>query len=192
MVNSMVRPATASMIFCMNPMSVPKLKLSDDALLERYREIHFSAILKEKRDPDFIKRIQRPDRGAAFFAMLVERIGNLDSLAKPPEMPDAVRNAVNARVVSERTEIDDLVDMIVDDPNGRIVLNPYNELWKAWCELHGKNGNNEDGRVGPYSKRGLTRAVTSRKRITIVDNGRAINGVRKYFPGVRLGTPRNE
>lgn len=148
------RAATASMIYVSNPQSMPKLGLSEPAMRDRYREIPAQVVPDDRKDADYIVRIQKPDRAAAVFARIVEVATALPSYTEPPSMPKEVERASKLRVETDASDLDQLLALI--RPKRGAVLS-QDALWDAWLEIN--DGERDGDEVGGFTRRKLMAAL---------------------------------
>lgn len=154
------RAVSASMMIATNPQNMPRFDLADDALRSRIRVIPCPSI--DRPDPDYIVRMQQPDRAAALFAALVERCAALKDKRRPPQMPPSVVAAVRHVAELDMSELDQLAAMVVRAGEQDWLSTGF--VWDAWKRLSGAD-EDQRGRVGRYTRGALIRALARRKGI---------------------------
>lgn len=120
-------PATATVLLICNPGSVPRLRLQDEAMADRLRELPYSAV--PTPDPGFKHRIQSDDFRRAFLARLVAAAAG-ETPGVPPDAPVLVMTATAERVAEDVGELGRFARRIV---RGAATL-ALSRVWQAWCE----------------------------------------------------------
>ena len=143
-------PATATVLVICNPGSVPKLRLQDEAMADRLRELPYPAVTTP--DPSMKSTIETPDFRRAFLARLVAAAAAETPRVPPDDVP-VVRAATDERVREDVGELGEFARRMVR--GGDQVS--FASVWSAWC------GHNEEApqasEAGGIARRSLSGAL---------------------------------
>ena len=120
-------PATATVLVICNPGSVPKLRLQDEAMADRLRELPYPAV--PSPDPLMKHTIETPEFRRAFLARLVAAAA-AETPRMPPDDVPVVRAATDERVREDVGELGAFARRFV---RGAAMLTVA-DVWEAWCE----------------------------------------------------------
>ena len=120
-------PVTATVLVICNPGSVPRLRLQDEAMADRLRELPYAAV--PTPDPTFKERVQADRFRRSFLARLVAAAA-AETPREPPNTPTLVLNATAERIHEDVGELGAFARLIVRGPDTMTVA----ALWEAWCQ----------------------------------------------------------
>ena len=143
-------PVTGTVLLICNPGSVPRLRLQDEAMADRLRELPYAAV--PTPDPGFKDRVQTDTFRRAFLARLVAAAA-AETPRVPPEAPTLVINATAERI---REDVGELGAFARRVQRGADVLTVA-KLWQAWCRHNDEFG--DVAEAGGVSKRRLSGAL---------------------------------
>ncbi len=155
--NPQTKYATATLIMIANPGSVPRLHLEDEALADRMRELPYSSVPENDRDPDLPRRLKTQKFREAFLARLVKCASEVKP-GHPPKSIPSVREATAKRVADDLGEIGNFARRLQPFVGGKVSVP---QVWAAWCaELGVKPEVKEAG--------GIKRTVLTRRLRSLI------------------------
>ena len=143
-------PVTATVLVICNPGSVPRLRLQDEAMADRLRELPYAAV--PTPDPTFKARVQTDSFRRAFLARLVAAAA-AETPREPPDAPPLVLNATADRIREDVGELGAFARLIVRGPDTMTVA----ALWEAWCQHNDEPATATE--AGGINKRRLSSAL---------------------------------
>ena len=150
------KDVTATMVLLANPGSEPDMRLHDEGMQVRYRELPYPPLPDGHCDPQFIDSvIHAPEFKRALLARLVAEAAKATP-GKPPEDSASVKEATAEAIRAEGGDFGAFVRRIVSGPG---VLT-FGAVWSAWIEQCGE----EPGTVtaGGIAKRTMSRTLVAR------------------------------
>ena len=145
-------PATATVLVICNPGSVPRLRLQDEAMADRLRELPYPAVPAAERDPQFKDIVKTDDFRRAFLARMVAAAA-AETPREPPDDVPVVRTATDERVREDVGELGSFACRIVRGAGALTVA----DLWAAWCEHNEELADAKE--AGGIGKRRLSTAL---------------------------------
>ena len=152
--NPQTRAATGTLFLICNPRSIPRLRLEDEAMQDRLRELPYPSVPAENRDPSLPARLKTPEFRAAFLAKLVARAKDVKPGYPPASIP-TVQQATAARVTEDIGEIGTFAQHL-RPADGKNLSVP--KVWKAWCEDQGVDGDAKEA-AGGVTRKSFTRRL---------------------------------
>lgn len=143
-------PVTATVLVICNPGSVPRLRLQDEAMADRLRELPYAAV--PTPDPTFKERVQTDRFRRSFLARLVASAA-AETPREPPNAPTLVLNATAERIREDVGELGAFARLIVRGPDTMTVA----ALWEAWCQHNDEPATATE--AGGINKRRLSSAL---------------------------------
>ena len=143
-------PATATVLVICNPGSVPKLRLQDEAMADRLRELPYPAVTAP--DPTMKETIETDSFRRAFLARLVAAAAAETPRVPPDDVP-VVRAATAERVREDVGDVGEFARRIVRGPD-RLA---FSHVWAAWTLSQDEVP--QASEAGGIHKKGLTVAM---------------------------------
>ena len=143
-------PVTATVLVICNPGSVPRLRLQDEAMADRLRELPYASV--PTPDPTFKERVQTDRFRRSFLARLVAAAA-AETPREPPNAPTLVLNATAERIREDVGELGAFARLIVRGPDTMTVA----ALWEAWCQHNDEPATATE--AGGINKRRLSNAL---------------------------------
>ncbi len=174
------RPATGTMFVSVNNPDIERIPLTDRAMRDRTRILHYPALPEGVRDDEMVDRVRTvPEVRQAMVAKLV-RAATKHRKA-PPDIP-AVESAVEERFRDSIGDVGSwLLDNVVADPSGELAAD---ELWDSLASEFGEQDNKIEGWTRQRLLRSLAPEVVSSwpRRA----ERRGVAGKNRVYRGVRL------
>ena len=150
------KDVTATMVLLANPGSEPDMRLHDEGMQIRYRELPYPQLPDGHCDPKFINSVvQAPEFKRALLARLVAEAAKATP-GKPPEDSASVKEATAEAIRAEGGDFGTFARRVVP---GNGVL-PFSAVWQAWLEHCGEEP--EEVTAGGIAKRTMSRALVAR------------------------------
>ena len=174
------RPATATLFVSVNDADIDRIPLTDRAMRDRIRILHYPPLPEGGRDEEMVDRVRTvPEIRQAMVAKLVRSATK--QRKAPPDIP-AVRSAVDERFRDSIGDVGSwLLDNVVADPSGELVAD---ELWDRLVSEFGE----QDNKIGDWTRQRLLRRLAPE-----VVSGwprraerRGVGGKSRVYRGVRL------
>lgn len=127
------RVCRTTIMFMGNPGSVPKFNLADPAVMDRFFELPYDAVPKDKQDPELVElaKSRSPAITEAFLNKLVQ-YSVQQKMGVLPATPNIVQEAVDEREESEGTSLKDFAERFCRMSS--VYKIDKKEVWRLWCE----------------------------------------------------------
>ena len=176
------RPATGTLFVSVNNADIERIPLTDRAMRDRIRILHYPALPEGVRDDEMVDRVRTvPEIRQAMVAKLV-RAATKHRKA-PPDIP-AVESAVEERFRDSIGDVGSwLLDNVVADPSGELAAD---EIWDSLAVEFGE----QDNKIGGWTRQRLLRILAPEVVPGWPSRAerRGIGGRSRVYRGVRLRT----
>ena len=150
------KDVTATMVLLCNPGSEPDMRLHDEGMQVRYRELPYPPLPEGDRDPQFVDSvIHSPAFKRALLARLVAEAAKATP-GEPPKDSPSVKKATAEAIRADGGDFGTFARRIVPGPG---VLT-FAAVWQAWLEHCGEEP--EAVTAGGIAKRTMSRALVAR------------------------------
>ena len=174
------RPASGTLFVSVNNADIDRIPLTDSAMRDRIRILHYPALPDGVRDEEMVDRVRTvPELRQAMVAMLVRAA--MRHHTAPPSIPD-VESAVEERFRDSIGEVGSwLLDNVVADPKGELAAD---ELWDNLTSEFGE----QDNKIAGWSRQRLLRKLAPEVLSSWPRRAdrRGVGGRSRIYRGVRL------